>query len=57
MRRHVNTYRRRYVMRQRLVHAGVFVGICVATYLQYHDMHEAAVWVSLGANGVWVFHG
>lgn len=57
MRRHINRYSRRYVKRQRVVHASVFAGICVASYLQWVGMHEPALWVSLGTNALWVFHG
>lgn len=57
MRRHVRVYRRRFNLRQQVVHAGVFAGICVASYLQVKGYHDAALYVSLSANGVWIFHG
>ncbi len=44
--------------RQHVVHACVFAGICTAAALDHFlGMKDIALWVSLAANGLWVFHG
>lgn len=51
-------YVQRFNARQHAVHVTVFLGIVAAAILDhYFQMKEAALWLSVGTNGVWVFHG
>lgn len=43
--------------RHHVVHAVIFAGICASTVLAHAGMPDAALWLSLAVNGVWVFHG
>lgn len=44
-------------LREHLVHVGIFAAICASSLCAYTGLHEVALALSLGANGVWVFHG
>lgn len=43
--------------RQHVVHAVIFAGICASTVLAHTGLQDAALWLSLAVNGIWVFHG